>query len=214
MAVRRPSHSLTEGPGSTRECGELQLHFSDWMRCQSSREHVSKTPSSSFGCPIRRHSFIRSNKPLTSTILNSRHIQVNSRILVHHSLPPISSHSTIMAPKRSTANPSSSTSTPSKTPSTSTIPSSTSSSSSTTLSSKSSPQEIAVHVYRSYLRNTPSRTKLLDVFMAWLVVVGGVQFAYCVVGGNYVSPPGTTLPSYPISLSPLPQKRHALPATD
>ncbi len=34
---------------------------------------------------------------------------------------------------------------------------------------------------------TPQRVKLIDVFMAFLVVVGGLQFAYCVVVGNYVS---------------------------
>jgi oligosaccharyltransferase complex subunit epsilon len=27
---------------------------------------------------------------------------------------------------------------------------------------------------------------LLDAFMAFLVLVGGVQFAYCVLAGNYV----------------------------
>jgi hypothetical protein len=29
--------------------------------------------------------------------------------------------------------------------------------------------------------------KLIDVFMAFLVVVGGLQFVYCVLVGNYVS---------------------------
>ena len=28
--------------------------------------------------------------------------------------------------------------------------------------------------------------KLIDAFMAFLVVVGGVQFVYCVLVGNYV----------------------------
>ena len=28
--------------------------------------------------------------------------------------------------------------------------------------------------------------KLIDVFMAFLVVVGGLQFVYCVLVGNYV----------------------------
>lgn len=37
-----------------------------------------------------------------------------------------------------------------------------------------------------YLKNTPQRTKLIDVFMAFLVIVGGLQFAYCVLAGNYV----------------------------
>jgi len=35
------------------------------------------------------------------------------------------------------------------------------------------------------LQNTPSRTLLLDAFMAFLVLVGGIQFLYAVVGGNY-----------------------------
>lgn len=34
---------------------------------------------------------------------------------------------------------------------------------------------------------TPQRVKLIDAFMAFLVVVGGLQFVYCVVVGNYVS---------------------------
>ncbi|KIV86915.1 hypothetical protein PV11_02491 [Exophiala sideris] len=53
------------------------------------------------------------------------------------------------------------------------------------LSPRSSPQEIIVHVWNRYLQDTPSRTMLLDVFMTWLVVVGGIQFVYCVVAGNY-----------------------------
>ncbi|KAL2433273.1 hypothetical protein ABEF95_003195 [Exophiala dermatitidis] len=53
------------------------------------------------------------------------------------------------------------------------------------LSSRSSAQEIIVHVWNRYLQDTPSRTMLLDVFMAFLVVIGGVQFLYCVVAGNY-----------------------------
>ncbi|KAJ4295991.1 oligosaccharyltransferase complex subunit epsilon [Collariella sp. IMI 366227] len=36
-----------------------------------------------------------------------------------------------------------------------------------------------------YRDTTPQRTKLLDVFMAFLVVVGALQFVYCVLAGNY-----------------------------
>ena len=36
------------------------------------------------------------------------------------------------------------------------------------------------------MSNTPQRIKLIDVFMAFLVVVGVVQFVYCVLAGNYV----------------------------
>ncbi|RVX67625.1 hypothetical protein B0A52_08154 [Exophiala mesophila] len=55
----------------------------------------------------------------------------------------------------------------------------------TALSPRSSPQEIIVHVWNKYVQDTPSRTILLDVFMAWLVVVGAVQFLYCILAGNY-----------------------------
>jgi oligosaccharyltransferase complex subunit epsilon len=46
--------------------------------------------------------------------------------------------------------------------------------------------EIALSVVNYYQKNTPQRTKLIDVFMAFLVVVGGLQFLYCIVAGNYV----------------------------
>ncbi|KAL4997338.1 DAD family-domain-containing protein [Aspergillus recurvatus] len=54
-----------------------------------------------------------------------------------------------------------------------------------TLSANSSISDIAVHVWHQYLTTTPQRTMLLDAFMAFLVLVGGVQFAYCVLAGNY-----------------------------
>ena len=41
-------------------------------------------------------------------------------------------------------------------------------------------------VWDGYVAKTPQRTKLVDVFMAFLVFVGGVQFVYCVLAGNYV----------------------------
>jgi oligosaccharyltransferase complex subunit epsilon len=51
------------------------------------------------------------------------------------------------------------------------------------------PQEIAFGVWQDYLDNTPQRTKLIDVFMLFLVVVGGLQFAHCLISGNYVCAP-------------------------
>jgi oligosaccharyltransferase complex subunit epsilon len=54
-------------------------------------------------------------------------------------------------------------------------------------SSNQSPQQIALGIWQNYLNTTPQRTKLIDVFMAFLVVVGGLQFVYCVIAGNYVS---------------------------
>ncbi|PTU20575.1 hypothetical protein P175DRAFT_0501197 [Aspergillus ochraceoroseus IBT 24754] len=54
-----------------------------------------------------------------------------------------------------------------------------------TLSANSSVTEIAYHVWQQYLATTPQRTMLLDAFMGFLVLVGGVQFMYCILGGNY-----------------------------
>jgi len=51
--------------------------------------------------------------------------------------------------------------------------------------SKQSAQEIAVGIWQDYLNNTPQRTKLIDIFMAFLVTVGALQFVYCVIVGNY-----------------------------
>ncbi|KAJ5629160.1 hypothetical protein N7528_002817 [Penicillium herquei] len=54
-----------------------------------------------------------------------------------------------------------------------------------TLKSNSSVVDIATHVWQQYISNTPQRTLLLDAFMAFLVLVGGLQFLYCVLAGNY-----------------------------
>jgi oligosaccharyltransferase complex subunit epsilon len=47
-------------------------------------------------------------------------------------------------------------------------------------------QQIVQHVWNNYVQKTPQRMKLIDAFMAFLIVVGGLQFVYCVIGGNYV----------------------------
>jgi oligosaccharyltransferase complex subunit epsilon len=49
------------------------------------------------------------------------------------------------------------------------------------------PQEILASIWNTYVDETPQRAKLLDVFMGFLLVVGGLQFVYCVIAGNYVS---------------------------
>ncbi|KAJ5586916.1 uncharacterized protein N7459_002681 [Penicillium hispanicum] len=54
-----------------------------------------------------------------------------------------------------------------------------------TLKTNASPFEIASHVWQQYLATTAQRTLLLDAFMAFLVLVGGLQFLYCVLAGNY-----------------------------
>ena len=42
------------------------------------------------------------------------------------------------------------------------------------------------NIYDYYMTQTPQRTKLLDVFLAFLAVVGALQFLYCILAGNYV----------------------------
>ncbi|GAD92723.1 oligosaccharyl transferase subunit Dad1, putative [Paecilomyces variotii No. 5] len=53
------------------------------------------------------------------------------------------------------------------------------------LSPNSNVQEIVVHIWKQYIAKTPQRTLLLDAFMGFLVLVGVVQFVYCVLAGNY-----------------------------
>jgi hypothetical protein len=52
--------------------------------------------------------------------------------------------------------------------------------------SNQTPADIALGIWQNYLDTTPQRTKLIDVFMAFLVTVGVLQFVYCVIAGNYV----------------------------
>ncbi|KAF2682785.1 defender against death DAD protein [Lentithecium fluviatile CBS 122367] len=46
-------------------------------------------------------------------------------------------------------------------------------------------QDIVQSVWSNYLKKTPQRVKLLDSFMAFLVVVGALQFLYCLIVGNF-----------------------------
>ncbi|KAK3078715.1 hypothetical protein LTS18_006807 [Coniosporium uncinatum] len=48
-------------------------------------------------------------------------------------------------------------------------------------------QQIVNGIWDNYVKKTPQRTKLIDAFMAFLVVVGALQFVYCVIVGNFVS---------------------------
>ncbi|VBB72533.1 Putative Dolichyl-diphosphooligosaccharide--protein glycosyltransferase subunit [Podospora comata] len=69
----------------------------------------------------------------------------------------------------------------------------TSSHSATTTSAKTSASapvaqtwdKVVSNLTTHYQKSTPQRTKLLDAFMAFLVVVGVLQFVYCVLAGNY-----------------------------
>ena len=47
-------------------------------------------------------------------------------------------------------------------------------------------QAIVQDVWGKYVQKTPQRVKLLDSFMVFLVVVGVLQFAYCLIVGNFV----------------------------
>ncbi|KGO44645.1 Defender against death DAD protein [Penicillium expansum] len=88
-----------------------------------------------------------------------------------------------MAPKRhaaSTTSAAPSTPTPTPAPTTPKL-----SSGPTTLKTNASAAEIAGHVWQQYASTTSQRTLLLDAFMAFLVLVGGLQFVYCVLVGNY-----------------------------
>jgi oligosaccharyltransferase complex subunit epsilon len=90
-----------------------------------------------------------------------------------------------MAPKRNAREP-----TPSSTiTSTGTSSVSAPSKPSSKASNNQSPGEIALGIWKNYLDTTPQRTKLIDVFMAFLVVVGVLQFVYCIIAGNYVCLP-------------------------
>lgn len=48
-------------------------------------------------------------------------------------------------------------------------------------------QDVLAGIWERYVSETPQRVKLLDTFMAFLVLVGALQFVYCVLVGNYVS---------------------------
>lgn len=92
-----------------------------------------------------------------------------------------------MAPKRTPASQSTSSSSSSQQPPARSSQSFKSNTSTSSFSNSQSAQEILLGVWNNYLKSTPQRVKLIDVFMAFLVVVGGLQFVYCVVAGNYVS---------------------------
>ncbi len=48
-------------------------------------------------------------------------------------------------------------------------------------------QQIVQGVWNNYVDKTPQRVKLIDAFMLFLIIVGALQFGYCVLAGNYVS---------------------------
>ncbi|KAI1166956.1 defender against death DAD protein [Nemania serpens] len=74
---------------------------------------------------------------------------------------------------------------------------STSTSSTSKSSTSSQIDKIALNIVQHYQKTTPQRTKLIDAFMAFLIIVGGLQFAYCVLAGNYVRPSRLLAPRTP-----------------
>ncbi|KAI1766172.1 defender against death DAD protein [Hypoxylon sp. FL1150] len=89
-----------------------------------------------------------------------------------------------MAPKKSAAAPVSAT-TPAATPAPATAAPASSTITKPTSSGVQSFDKVALNIVEHYQKTTPQRTKLIDVFMAFLVLVGGLQFAYCILAGNY-----------------------------
>ncbi|KAI2618890.1 defender against death DAD protein [Hypoxylon sp. NC1633] len=88
-----------------------------------------------------------------------------------------------MAPKKSAAAASSNAA--SSTPAPTTAPTASSTVAKTSSNNPQSIDQVALNIVQHYQKTTPQRTKLIDAFMAFLVVVGGLQFAYCVLAGNY-----------------------------
>ncbi|KAK3706306.1 oligosaccharyltransferase complex subunit epsilon [Vermiconidia calcicola] len=95
-----------------------------------------------------------------------------------------------MAPKKQAATPTPQSSKPATTTTSSTAshtPSKSQSKNTPTSSIRNAQdaQEIAVGIWNNYVEKTPQRVKLVDAFMLFLMVVGVLQFVYCVIGGNY-----------------------------
>ncbi|RKF74165.1 Dolichyl-diphosphooligosaccharide--protein glycosyltransferase subunit dad1 [Golovinomyces cichoracearum] len=78
-----------------------------------------------------------------------------------------------MAPKRSAREATNLTSTASKT------------SASDSNNGYQTPYKIALGIWHNYIESASPRTKIVDVFMAFLFVVGVIQFIYCIIAGSY-----------------------------
>lgn len=112
--------------------------------------------------------------------------------------PNYATHNTTeMAPKKVPTTPSPAAIPPSATKATTVVPSSAgqptrsankpASSTSGQVRSAQDLQEIGVGIWNKYVDETPQRVKLLDAFLVFLIAVGVLQFAYCVIAGNFVS---------------------------
>ncbi|KAL6868497.1 oligosaccharyl transferase [Trichoderma novae-zelandiae] len=45
--------------------------------------------------------------------------------------------------------------------------------------------KVLQNIYQYYMKETPQRTKLIDVFLVFIAAVGALQFLYCILAGNY-----------------------------
>lgn len=104
--------------------------------------------------------------------------------------PPF--HVPIMAPKNrksdtSATIPASAAAPSHSVPSAAGRPSGNSRASATSSKNASDAQQILQGIWDNYVDKTPQRTKLIDIFLAFLAVVGALQFVYCIIAGNYVS---------------------------
>lgn len=46
--------------------------------------------------------------------------------------------------------------------------------------------QVLQNIYNFYTKEASQRTQLIDAFLAFLIVVGALQFLYCILAGNYV----------------------------
>ena len=129
-----------------------------------------------------RNGYVSPCIDLTST----NHRRTHSPAFLH---PPLQHLPPPMPPKRSqiSSNAQSVPPIPKSSSTSTTSPSSSHSrSASASYTSNQSAQDVMNTLWDGYVKKTPQRTKLLDVFLAFLVVVGGLQFVYCLIVGNYV----------------------------
>jgi hypothetical protein len=177
---------------------ELQLLRRTITRCRKARVRSYPGIPSAFPRALRARNFPRvCHNPYTHRGFKlSRTPNPHFPPGHHDSTPP----RLTMAPKRSQARESTTSATAKAQSATASGPSTPSrpavaaaeasaSKSSVKFSANQSPQEVALGIWKNYLDTTPQRTKLIDVFIAFLVVVGVLQFVYCVLVGNYVCCP-------------------------
>lgn len=123
----------------------------------------------------------------TASTTSASAATVTTKVAPKESAPPIATTTNVFATSTQIEPTTTTTST-----STSTTPKSSGaskSSSSSIVDKGALPQawnKVFSNLLTHYQNTTPQRTKLLDAFMAFLVVVGGLQFLYCVLAGNYV----------------------------